>query len=56
MREAGVRHLVDALTDIDAELIHRLDAEAAAGTVWATPSWATPALSTPIAEGTADDR
>lgn len=34
MREAGVRHLVDGLDRIDAELLHRVDAEAAAGTLW----------------------
>ncbi|MFE7953964.1 HAD family phosphatase [Streptomyces sp. NPDC057413] len=34
MGEAGVRHLVDGLDAIDEELLRRVDAEAAAGTVW----------------------
>ncbi|MFF8972857.1 HAD family phosphatase [Streptomyces sp. NPDC014995] len=34
MREAGVRHLVGALDEIDEPLLRRIDAEAAAGTVW----------------------
>ncbi|MEN8655980.1 HAD family phosphatase [Streptomyces sp. 21So2-11] len=36
MRKTGVRHLVDCLADIDEELLRTVDAEAAAGTVWAT--------------------
>jgi FMN phosphatase YigB (HAD superfamily) len=36
MREAGVRHLVGSLRDIDEERLRALDAEAAARTVWAT--------------------
>ncbi|WP_394430827.1 HAD family phosphatase [Streptomyces sp. SGAir0957] len=34
MRETGVRHLVGSLHEIDDALLHRLDEEAAAGTVW----------------------
>ncbi|GGV65160.1 hypothetical protein GCM10010277_72280 [Streptomyces longisporoflavus] len=34
MVEAGVRHLVDRLGQIDAELLRRVDAEAAAGRSW----------------------
>ncbi|WP_327379103.1 HAD family phosphatase (plasmid) [Streptomyces sp. NBC_01216] len=35
MHEAGVRHLVDSLSSIDETLLRTVDAEAAAGTVWA---------------------
>ncbi len=34
MREAGVRHLVDSLDDIDEELLLTVDAEVARGAVW----------------------
>jgi beta-phosphoglucomutase-like phosphatase (HAD superfamily) len=34
MEEAGVRHIVDSLDDIDETLLRTLDTEAAAGTVW----------------------
>ncbi|MFF8592812.1 HAD family phosphatase [Streptomyces sp. NPDC015220] len=34
MAEAGVRHVVDRLERIDAGLLHRIDAEAAAGGSW----------------------
>ncbi|MEU6373599.1 HAD family phosphatase [Streptomyces sp. NPDC046909] len=34
MAEAGVRHLIGRLADIDEGLLRRLDAEAEAGTVW----------------------
>ena len=34
MQEAGVRHLVDSLHDIDEERLRAIDAEASAGTVW----------------------
>ncbi|MFG3155481.1 HAD family phosphatase [Streptomyces sp. NPDC048219] len=34
MAEAGVRHVVSGLDRIDAELLHRIDAEAAAGRSW----------------------
>ncbi|MEU6767699.1 HAD family phosphatase [Streptomyces sp. NPDC046853] len=34
MLEAGVRHLVDHLDQVDAELLGRVDAEAAAGRSW----------------------
>ncbi|GHI10395.1 haloacid dehalogenase-like hydrolase [Streptomyces cellostaticus] len=34
MRRAGVRHVVRSLDAIDEQLLHTLDAEAAAGTVW----------------------
>ncbi|GAA1349664.1 HAD family hydrolase [Streptomyces beijiangensis] len=35
MREAGARHVVGSLNEIDGALLRTLDAEAAAGTVWA---------------------
>uniref|UniRef100_A0AAU2JUC4 HAD family phosphatase n=1 Tax=Streptomyces sp. NBC_00049 TaxID=2903617 RepID=A0AAU2JUC4_9ACTN len=35
MREAGVRHLVGSLDEIDEELLRTLDGEAAAGLAWA---------------------
>lgn len=35
MRVAGVRHLVDSLWSIDEPMLRRIDAEAAAGSVWA---------------------
>ncbi|MFJ8882597.1 HAD family hydrolase [Streptomyces sp. NPDC102402] len=38
MREAGVRHVVDALDSIDVPLLRTVDAEAARGTVWGGPS------------------
>ncbi|ANW19766.1 hypothetical protein [Streptomyces clavuligerus] len=34
MREVGVRHVVTSVASIDEELIRRVDAEAAAGTLW----------------------
>lgn len=34
MTEAGVRHMIDRLDDIDENLLRRVDAETAAGTVW----------------------
>jgi beta-phosphoglucomutase-like phosphatase (HAD superfamily) len=34
MAATGVRHLVDDIRQIDAELLHRVDAELAAGTLW----------------------
>ncbi|MGW3018854.1 HAD family phosphatase [Streptomyces longwoodensis] len=36
MRGAGVRHLVAGLDEIDERLLHAVDAEAAAGTLWTT--------------------
>ncbi|MET7679206.1 HAD family phosphatase [Streptomyces sp. NPDC005423] len=36
MREAGVRHVVRSLDEIDEALLRTLDEEAAAGTVWPT--------------------
>ncbi|CAL9652102.1 HAD family phosphatase [Streptomyces hyderabadensis] len=38
MREAGVRHLVASLDEVDEDLLLRVDAEAAAGTCWDGPS------------------
>ncbi|MET9320706.1 HAD family phosphatase [Streptomyces sp. NPDC003038] len=35
MRDAGVRHVVGSLGEIDEELLRRLDAEAAVGRAWA---------------------
>lgn len=35
MRGVGVRHVVGSLTEIDEDLLRTVDAEAAAGTVWA---------------------
>ncbi|GAA2605022.1 MULTISPECIES: HAD family phosphatase [Streptomyces] len=34
MAEAGVRHVVNRLDEVDAELLHRIDADAAAGRSW----------------------
>jgi phosphoglycolate phosphatase-like HAD superfamily hydrolase len=44
MREAGVRHLVRSLDDIDDGLLHRIDHEAATSRIWQhTPLAAAPA-------------
>ncbi|MBP2403824.1 hypothetical protein SNS2_2428 [Streptomyces netropsis] len=51
MRAAGVRHIVGSLPAIDEPLLRALDAEAAAGTLWASP-----ATTTHETEGPRDDR
>ncbi|MEV7388070.1 MULTISPECIES: HAD family hydrolase [unclassified Streptomyces] len=38
MRQAGVRHLVGSLADIDVTLLRTVDAEAETGTLWSGPA------------------